>query len=334
MANNLIVPMKTPRLYNAERHARNGIKPNHVAPLKLGKLYNFGLVRCRKVLFQKAIYVNSSVYGSDTQVWFFKFYTGIANAGSLRMRVVAAVEQDCKFDLVITPSGGSPVTTSFDSPSSSILDIRTLTAEVDLTEDKQYEGYVEVKSGYRAPLSLTCYEVHDAALDPADATTCDVRRFYNRAPIYDDPHEVMVEKGHELYKKNGKAMLFLCPDRPTDFWTRTSSTAVNMLDGSSTTVTSSTPGFNFLTDPGGRLSGIGPSAIVWVYGRRAAGLGANQLQLHDSGGVFVNVTLGSSLDWYSTVFEFTPGEKVDVFYKGDSVNATTIYTVIIHAWDT
>jgi len=243
----IVVPRKTPRLYEATRHALNGENPYHLTAAIVGSLCNFATVRCRKTYFQRS--GGGYAAGSNIDIWHFSFHSGAAQSGSIAMRVVASGKAGCKFTLSLTPDGGSTATGTYQVLASGVPGaIGRMTGEMAITGDTLYTGFISVPSGFEVPSSLTLYGVHNESLSASDAGTVDVRVFHNKAAIHDAQHQRLVEQMHSLYQKQGKSLIHLSADDPADAWTRTTGTAVNMIDGTTTTVTSSTPGFNLALD--------------------------------------------------------------------------------------
>jgi len=328
----ILAPRRTPRLLGKDRYARNGIKPSHIAPLRVAQMANFATARCRKVVYINArSWVNTPATATgDTDSDFFTWHSGRGETGSLRLRMVATCDKNTKFDLNITPDGGAEVTETFDVPDGSQAQLKVVRGFIDITPNTLYTGYITVINLKRFPYSVTLYEEHDAGLTPSDASVVDTRAFGNKRPIYDETHSDLVTVSHNLYTTNGRTLFTI-----HDEWTRTSSTAVNMLDDTSTTVTSSTPGFNLKTDNLAPLHDPTKVPVVLkVYGQVAAGAGVAAVQLRDSSGTVASVTMGTSLGWYTdSTVDLTPGEKYDVYFKGDSVNQATVRSVVCYLWD-
>jgi hypothetical protein len=326
----IIVPRKVPRLPSPERYVRNGIKPYHVTPMRVGQMANFITCRARKIAYANANPWSSFGVTGDTDSDWFAFHSGYGASGSLRLRIVAVCAPNTKFDLNVTPNGGSEVTETFEVPASARTQLSIVRGAIDIDPNTLHTGYITTYDTFLQPYSLTVFEEHDGSLATADSTTIDTRKFANKLPVFDGPHQRMVTHLHNLYTTNGRSLLTL-----HGTWTRTGSTAVNMLDGSSTSVTSATPGFNW------NLSNLAPlhdsttvNAVMRVYGNRAAGVGTNQVQLHDSSGSVATVSLGTTLGWYAnTAVSLTPGEKHDVYVKSDSVNLVTVRSVMIYLMD-
>jgi len=330
----IVVPIKTPRLYEATRHALNGENPYHLTAAIVGSLCNFATVRCRKVHLQVAG-TQIGTGGSDVDMWFFSFHSGPAAAGALGLRIVASADlPKVKFTISVTPDGGSASTLTLASPPTGFWSTSVLRGLIAIDGDTLHTGFITVPAGFYPPASMTVYEVHDSTLSAADTGTVDTRVFHNKAAIHDAQHQLLVEQSDALYRKQGRSLVNMVAVSGSE-WTRTSATAVNMIDNTSTSVTSSTPGFNLATDTLAPLHApTKVKAVLKVYGKRGGGFGSNHVTLRDSSGTVGTVTLPSTIGWVTdSTVELTPGEKYDIYIKSDSVVLATVHSVMLYLWD-
>lgn len=155
------------------------------------------------------------------------------------------------------------------------------------------------------------------------------------SPIQDGEREDPMDAATDAWKRNGAHCFNFTTDIDADARTRTSTTDINLVDNSSTTISAATPGFTLDMRYKDRRGGGAEVPIVFkAYGKTAGG-GTGHVYLKDSAGnVKATLNINSATDaWYSTtaVVDALEG-KIDVHYDGDGVNLTTVRACSVYEY--
>jgi hypothetical protein len=142
----------------------------------------------------------------------------------------------------------------------------------------------------------------------------------------------------ELWKNSGSHVLNWTVDNGTSPITRTSTTAINIVDNSSTSVSASTPGYTIDMRNKTRRSEDGVPCVMKAFGKMASGSNKGAVYLVDSAGNTVDVIFdlwGATPQWQSTSFTIPATlDKYDLrFSRGstaDAGNPFSLYAVSIY----
>lgn len=153
-------------------------------------------------------------------------------------------------------------------------------------------------------------------------------------PILDTDRELVTSGARNMWKRQGSKLFTWSADHDGAAKTRSSATAANIIDNS-TTVSGSTPGF--LLDLRNRTT-VGRGTVpvtMWVHGSSAGATGGT-VTLKDSGGVAVATVSGIGIgggasDWYSTTANLPATlAKYDLHFSSpDGVNTLNLFAVTL-----
>jgi hypothetical protein len=153
-------------------------------------------------------------------------------------------------------------------------------------------------------------------------------------PIQDIHRETPYPLATNAWKRNAAQSFTFTVDKDADARTRTSTTDINLVDNSSTAISSSTPGYVLDFRYKNRLSKTVVPTTFWAYGKTAGG-GTGHVYLKDSGGaVLATLNINSAANaFYSTTWNAPTTEaKYDLHFDGDGVNLTTVYAAGVYEY--
>lgn len=249
---------------------------------------------------------------------------------------------DPTVDIDVTESGGSTTSVSLHYGLSSTgsdgdapYTIRWAEARIPVSGATSYE--VAIKgSDYGRPLCWTAYDFVDPEVDP------DLGYYVGLAPtiqqpIYDSFREQLLTRASQVWLANGP-QLITWPGRGTGSSTDIRGTTwTNAVDASSTSVSSSTPGFDI-----GSTAGTGALAVsslapllryshgtslpvtFAVYASTDTG-STGAVRLQDSGGTLASITtIGTTAQWYTTDTTISSSTtKIDLQLRNGTAGQTT-----------
>jgi hypothetical protein len=290
----------TPPVIDDDRFNRNGQLANPSLPARVAEAFNFVSHRLKKQVmlrFQPATAVDA---GNAAEIVFpCYFRTGeVTNA----LRVTAGlVYTDYGFasppelGVVVKNSAGTTVTTKYWKYAAASAGGSTVVAPdhvhyVDdyitgLSANTAYFLSNEATNGCRV-LFLSFVEcVHP--ISPAnDATTgvCNPGQFLAEHPIYDSHMSDLIDANYQLWRHNGSHLLQWTHDY-SDLGTTPAVTATanytNVIDAASTTVTTTTPGFNLYTQYHNTANRTTVPVGFAVKCARTVGVGTLDIKLTD-----------------------------------------------------
>lgn len=204
----------------------------------------------------------------------------------------------------------------------------------DLLTDSEATFNVGVESSYRLDIqllnelrlvSVTVYEDHQLLSFFADTNTTpavvDTNGMVKGKPITSDQVFALINAADKLYK-NGKTLGEWTADYPGDERTRSSGTAANIIDAS-TTATTTTPGWVISIQHSATLDTTSVPVTFWCYAGTA---GTGSVQFFDSSNSQVKSLSIGSAGWYAgTGTLSTSTSKIDVYIAGDGSNNLTLY---------
>lgn len=175
--------------------------------------------------------------------------------------------------------------------------------------------------------------IYEGSLLTALPGPCDEGLAIGR-PIFDKDRQDAITAARAMWKQGAAKLFTWSVNRDAVARTRSSSTAINVIDNSSTSVSAATPGFTLdLRYKSTVRRGTVPVTIK-AYGSIPAGAGAAVLV--DSGGVPVaTVTINSATPgWFSTTCNLPATlAKYDLHYKGDGTNTVTLQAVSAYQYE-
>lgn len=326
---------------------RNGLSPDWRMASAVARRLNFANARMRKLVFCKSTYPGAAPQGSDGQLvpWRWRFLTGPKHDNDdadLTMRVwMSLLPADTASILdprarVATTAGNtdyrryplSDTSPSFGQLVYTFVDLTGLAAETTI------DCALEIEDNARV-MSLSAYIIAGDYVDTAStATVVDSRLYAHEAEVTDAQHSQLVtDVGHRLWRMGGSHLFNLVPETETDIWTRTSSTFANVLEsGASTTVSSSTPGFNLGVDYHNPMHSNTFRCTFAAYGRNTTSSGG-QVRLADAtnGTLATLSSFNTTGEWKSTAVNIDATDpKVDVQFAGDNTNTFNLHAVSVY----
>jgi hypothetical protein len=137
---------------------------------------------------------------------------------------------------------------------------------------------------------------------------------------------------HQEWKRGGSRVLWWGVDDGTAPLVRSSATDVNVVDGTSTAVSASTPGYTLDMRGKARVSQIsGVPVVMKAFGNCAFGSGIVKLK-NSAGSTVATVSVNAASNaWFSTSFNLPATvDKYDLHYAGTGVGSLTLYNVIVY----
>jgi hypothetical protein len=200
------------------------------------------------------------------------------------------------------------------------------------TDNTWHFGQVSVFN-YARVVAMSIYEY---ALDQADPFP---QGYAASTPILDTDRELVTIGARNMWKQQGAKLFTWSTDHEGAPRTRTSATAINVINNSSTTVSAATPGFLLDLRYRSTVRRTTVPVTLWVYGSSAGATGGT-VTLKDSGGVAVATVSGigaggGGADWYSTTANLPATEaKYDLHMSSpDGVNTLTLYAATLAQYE-
>jgi hypothetical protein len=337
----LVVPKSLPRLLHERRFARNGQYPaaNFYARVA-NDLNHLNLYR-KKEVFQLARPMGSFGAGAAGTVtrWRFRCHTGHAT-GQLHFKMGMALAETSGLDPYVewdvTEAGGLTVTTpeihyGFTALAKSDIpnEWSWPSVSVAVDPDTTYECALKVVD-YARPFACSVWEVPINADDTIDHYT---RKGYAATqPILDSDRGDILPATTALWKKNATSLLHWTRD--TASITRSSATHVNILDGTSTAVSASTPGYTIDTSLHQTAGRATVPVVFAVHGSTSGGL-AGKVRLRSASGDVVAIATISNVSQWHTVTALIPAAsvKADLQFACDGVNTLTVNAVSLYEYE-
>lgn len=226
--------------------------------------------------------------------------------------------------------GGSDAPSFFSGMSVALNDGTGPSGVVTVTPDTDVFGVFEDKNGARL-LSACVYEY---ALDATTENGYLQSPYGVTSPIYSSIRQGLVSALRTQWKRGAAQLLNLTVDVDSQALTRASATAVNIVDGTSTTPSSSTPGFVLdLLQKGSVRRGAVPCVFA-AYGRNGTAGGAGgKVDLVDSTNtILATITFTTNTNsWQSTTVNLPATvAKYDIRFRGDGTFTFTLYSLSLY----
>lgn len=284
---------------------------------RLAETFNHVACRLKKqVFFQYQPWDSASAGASTIAYWWpTRFRTGEATTG---LRVVGGI---LPTDYAVATGSPSLVVdvrdTSGSGHGSSVVsqafytNARTASATVvpdevtyfsgilrGLSANTEYQLHNYITEGCR-PLFLSVVELDSRHADDTVSAVCDPGPFTAEAPVYDLHFSDLVTANNSLWRHNGAQLATWCVDGDEDTaaaWSATSYT--NLIDGSSTSVSASTPGFNLFTQYHNTLSRTTVPVKACFKVSRSSGTGTCDVRFTDgTNSIEVTGLTGAGTQW-------------------------------------
>lgn len=299
----------------------------------------------------KQVYSSSALLGDNTigaaganTIARFKFRSG---HGAKYVRIILVLGKDITGGVATDPTvsvvigasintsgphswGQSPTATT-DAPS----DWRIVNDVLPIDPDADYGCEVKT-TDYARVLAVAVYELGEPTISEA-VDYYSGESFGADSPIYDAPQARILEGLSNIWRHNGGTVCHWGL-RDGAARTRSSATAVNLVDNSTTGApTAATPGWTLdLTYRATEGRATVPVEIA-AYGAMSAGSGVSgTVLLVDSGGTTVaTVTINSNTAGWFTTTALLPATaaKYDLKFAGDGVNTISVYAVSLNEWE-
>lgn len=335
----LPVPAVLRRPINALRFGRNNQKPSHNLPQQIAASLNHSLVHQRKTLFAYSIGVTPAIVIGAQTVYRFHCHTGRISSSAHSLQIRATVVALGPFEAYLTiDDGGGAVNSNtreffYDWTSNATQD-ELITAEltVDADPDTTYECAIVVANTTTPPVSICAHEVlSSASVSTADTDSNDTGEYASKAPIYDASIDKLFTSAHDLWLDNGGAVLCFSDNTDT-FESRSSATFANVFDAS-TSVTSSTKGYNIDVQYCNPRHTDNVRCVFAAYGSNDAVAGG-QVRLADSSGALATLsTFSTAGEWKTTTVDLDgtlSNQKIDIQFAGNGTNNFNLGAVTVY----
>lgn len=332
-----------PHLIQHRRDTLNGHYPSATYYRRVVDGMNHLTAYRHKQVFGRSVKLGDSTYGAAGTNTIARFYFRSGH-GAKFARVVMILGKDIAGGVATDPtvsvmfnsssntsgphSWGQSPTATIDAPS----DWRIVNDVVAITPNTAYACWVET-TDYARPLAVMVYELGDPTISEA-TDYYSGESFGADTPIFDAPQTRILGGLSNIWRHNGGTVCHWGL-RDGAARTRSSATAINLVDNSTTGApTAATPGWSL--DLRYRCTEGRATVPVEVaaYGSIAAGSGT--VLLVDSGGTTVaTVTINSATPGWFTATALLPAtaDKYDLKFAGDGVNTLSVYAVSLNEWE-
>lgn len=322
-----------PRIYQ-RRFARNGHPVSAVLMRRLGDALMHDVAwRGQKVVLQYTRDWNNlpTPETGTLNLWRARFR---APYGAARLKCHVAMHPvsshygavDPRVDMQVTIAGGA-TTTSNPLHFASMDGSGGITAAV---PDSVYWGFipnVTIAGGtayellirahdWAIPLACMAWTDPQPPMNDDDLGVVDPTPYSVSMPITDANHSDLLVAGNNLWDRGSATILAYTSDRSAVSFTTSSTTFTNILDGVSTTVSGTSPGFTLNLANKGRQSVSTVPVVIATYGQRTAGGGGQSwtLRLTDGTTNYDVTASAAAAGWYTGTANLpaTDGAKYDL----------------------
>jgi len=227
-----------------------------------------------------------------------------------------------------TTAGSAPDTPAWMSIGTQILNDGTSPVEIPGAVDL----YGEVTDQDSRIVAITVYE----EAFPADSGNGYIEGgFAVQQPIFDGVRQQISNQLTSQWKFGAAHVEHWTVDQDASVRTRTANTAINLVDNTSTTPSSSTPGVTLdLLQKGSERRGTVP-CVLQAYGGMSAGGSFGHVELVDSSNVVVgDVLIQFGNAWRSSIVNLPATvAKYDLRFKSDGVNTCSVYAASLYQFE-
>lgn len=331
-----------PQLIQHRRDTLNGHYPSATYYRRVvDALNHLTAYRHKQVYGRSALLGDATIGASGTNtIARFRFRSG---HGALYARIILVLGKDITGGVATDPTvsvtlgattsgphswGQSPTATT-DAPS----DWRIVNDVVAITPDTAYACSIST-TDYARVLAVAVYELGEPTISEA-VDYYSGESFGADSPIYDAPQARILEGFSEIWRHNGGTVCHW-GRRDGSARTRTSATAINLVDNATTGApTAATPGWTL--DLRYRCTEGRATVPVEIaaYGAVAAGAGGSVLLVDSGGTTLATVSVNSTTPGWFTATALLPAtvDKYDLKFAGDGVNALSVYAVSLNEWE-
>lgn len=139
-----------------------------------------------------------------------------------------------------------------------------------------------------------------------------------------------------LWKNSGRSLINWTVADGTAPLTRTSATAINIVDGTSTAVSVSTPGYTLDMRYKTRVSQSTIPGVIKVFGKGSVATIGSVTLKDSTGATLATVSgFGTTASWLSTTFNMPSTlSKYDLHFSSNGANTFSLYAVSIYEFET
>lgn len=154
-------------------------------------------------------------------------------------------------------------------------------------------------------------------------------------PILDSQRENLITSARLMWKQQAAQLFTWTVDNQASPRTRISGTACNLIDNSTTTVTTATPGYTIDLRNRSTVSRGTVPCVFEAYGKTENALGSGAVELRDSSGsVLASVAFTSTTaSWQSDTVDLPATlAKYDLYFKGDATWTCSAYAATLRQY--
>jgi hypothetical protein len=341
------IPTNAPFPMRWQDRIRNGKVPDWKTPFQVAQRLNAALVWQRKCVFAKSSRGAAPPQGAAAQQkpWRWRFRTGEASTtpGTLKVRAVAAVlptdnasSSNPRWRMVVGATNSAYRYAPGLDTAPGLENLAYQKVDVSVSANTEYAAHIEIED-YCRIVSLMVYEYHfPGQVDSANAIATDHRLYATGNEITDAQHtQFALDNSYALWRHNGTHIVNVVPETEAGFWTRSTNSYVNMLEGSGTTVDANSRGFNAQVQYHQPFHSSNVACVFAAYARNSGAIAGGNVRLVDANGTLA--TLGPFVadatgEWLTTTVNLTGSSdlhKVDVHFQGDGTRTVTVHAVSV-----
>lgn len=331
----VVVPKQYLKFMQERRWVTNGRAPQADLYTVLATQANQAVAYRRKEMFRAGGLANalSSVAPPSTRTrWRFRGHTGPMTSRLVVILMVLPASSAVTSPYVsvnITDGGTYNVTKTFyfgstGTGGSNPSDVGTTKLYFPgVPSDAEIYGTFTDKDGAR----LVSAVVYEEALATDTANGYSDQNFAAQQPIYDSHRSAIAQLAGNMWTRGAAHAWNWSADQDSSATVVTGAT-LNVIDGTSTTVTTSTPG---ATLDMRYKNSVGLSSVTCTFAVYAnMGLGTGSVILKDSSGVAIaTATIGTTLQWY-TATALLPAVSAKYDVHATCVNTMTVYAFSLY----
>lgn len=331
-------------------HCRNGMVPNGYFVRFLANALDYVPAYLRKVplMFSQNLQsIEANTSAGTTNMWRARMRSGYGTAKIgfhclfARPKDAAAVDSRINLAIVdVDDVSTSDATIRYNFVDTAATDVPDEyawgQAEAVIIAGNRLELLVEAED-FARPLSCCVYEIGTNPVD-TDTTAIADPRITVGSPILDSQQSNLLVSGTQLWKQNAGNILNWSANTAANAATVVATAYTNILDASSTTVTSSTPGYHVNLQYHNSASATTVPVEMAIYAQRTAGVGDtafNKVRLTD-GTNSVEVTgVGNTAGWFTATGTITASADLKMDLQGNVAAGDTmkVHAVSVYEWE-